>query len=271
MAKLFGVATNSMINIFMVMCARYGRRNVAVLTNELSRLQDRKYHRRLKRAKLIMVSSVRDLQANLGIINKYTAPLLIFDQPLALQGYSVQMLDTPKDNKLISNFAYESLDYAELIDAIDHSNDKPHRLVRYSKEILPQIISEYTVAGFFDKFNTLMYAITTAATRSTIRNLMVRFVFDKLSVEEFDRQLRQEIQLTSKSRPLYQAVLDYMASDKGKILRQALAEANKMEIETKKTNGQIKRTVRYKEISEKYGVNKFDLKNLILLYRSLSP
>jgi hypothetical protein len=270
MAKLFGVVANSLYYLYLNMRNRYGRRRVIVLTNDLAQVRDRRYRRRVRRAKILLASSVRDLLANLTIINKCTAPLVVFGNPLVLQNYPITLLDGSAQNaSLIGKFNYTGLDYASLIDAIERPSRRRHRLTRLTTDLLPKIIEEYTISGFIDKFNSLLYAITNAHNRLEIRSIMVRLVFDRITIEEFNQQLQHSgVILSSKSRPLHQAMLDYLASDKGVVLRKALTESIRMETELGKTGTNLRRTIKYKELSERFGLDRFDLRNLILMYRA---
>jgi len=273
MAQIFGVTSNSLLNVVGVLRARYGANAVAVLSNDLKKLRDKRYRRRLRRAELLIAPSVRDMLANLARLNKLATPLLVFDNPIALHGYTDKILDQPRDadpKQLLRQFHYTPLDYARLLKAVERRSNRRHRIQRQNIDVLPQIIQEYTVAGFMDKFNSFMYSITTPANRSEVRNLLVRFVFNKISEEQFNHSLNERgIRLTGKAKHYHQAVVEYINSSKGSVLRTALNEAIKLEDQAAKQKPDARRSIPYKNICEKYSVDRFDLRNLILLYRAL--
>jgi hypothetical protein len=269
MNKLFGVCSNSMQNIHYILASRYGRKHVVILSNSIQQRAQPRYKKHLRQAKLYLAGSVADMLANVQELNKHKEPILIFDNIIALQNYNCVLLDA-QSNGILNTFKHQLINYPILFNAVEAKNRQRHQIQRKPLDLLPQIIKDNTVLGFMDKFNSMLYAITIAQNRTMIRNIMVRYVFGKLSVVDFEQQLiKHQVKLTAKSKPLLAAVIEYMQSAKGKILQQALQQAQIMENLAAQKNVTKRRNIKYKELSEQYGVDSFELRNLILLYRAL--
>lgn len=269
--KLFGVCSNSMQNIHQVLTQRYGRKHVAILTNQLAQQKDLQYQKQLKRAKLYLAGGIKDVLANQTLLNKRRAPILVFDNIVLLNNYDCKVLDLDgQPNGILQEFKMQAIDYPTLFNAVEQPTNDRHKIKRKNLDLLPQIIKDNTVLGFMDKFNSMLYSITTASNRTEIRNVMVRYVFNKYNEAQFEQQLISNgVKLSNKSKLLFTAVVDYIQSPLGKTLQQALQYAQQMENLAAKENVTKRRTIRYKEIAEKYGVDSFELRNLILLFRGI--
>jgi hypothetical protein len=103
----------------------------------------------------------------------------------------------------------------------------------------------------------------------TVRDLTVNFIFHDTNEAEYHRQLQNRIKITDKVNAPLKLMLDYLRSPKGKTLRAALKEALIADKAIAATDG-ARRTVKYKAIAAHYGIERFELRNLILLYRGIT-
>jgi len=268
MAKVFGVAANGIQSIFYVLDKRYPRR-VMLLKTSFAKLRSEKYKHKLSRAKVIIASDMSVFRTNLQLFRLVRAPIIIFDNPAVLNcvpGIIILDIKT-NDNIMEYKFSPSLIDYMTLFNAIDSKHKKRHRLGSVKINLLPKIISDNTASGFMDKFNTFLYSVTTSDNRTAIRDLIVNYVFGKMSLTEIMQQFsNNQISLSPKRTALWQIIVDYINSPQGHTLQQALHAALALENAADKT----RRTVPYKQVMNKFDVDKFDLRNLIILYRKMT-
>lgn len=270
--QLYGITSTSMQSVHTLMRQEFGSKRVMVLSQSLQERMTAKYQRRARRARLFLAGSISEMMANMAILNKRRNPIVVFDNAVLLNKFGAKILDMASPTETIIQFQPARVDLSVLRRAVAKRREFPrHNLVRQRVELLPTIIADHTITGCMDKFNTFMYAITTKDNRPQLRPLIVRYVFGKLSVAEFNQQLlNRGIKLTtSKIRPLYDALVNYLESDKGQTLRAALKRALEMETDADKTaaaDGK-RRIIKYKDLSHTFGVDSFELRNLILLWR----
>jgi len=268
MSQIFGVTGTSLFNFYHVVSQRYNRNRVIMLRNILSQPR---YQRRLRRARVIISTSVNELNVNAELLTKCRAPVVVFDNPANLHEHKqIVSLDIPLDKEPLDfKFIVEPINYSLLFDAIQQRELKP--IERHKPDLLAKIINSHTVTGFLNLFNTFLYAATVANNRAPIRDAMVLYVFDHISEAELRAIMQRHIKLNSRSEDALQKMLEYINSTKGVTLRAALTHAKQLEQQAASTHASNRRTVRYKELVHQHGVDRFELRNLMLLYRALPP
>jgi hypothetical protein len=267
-SQIFGVTGTSLLNFHHVVSERYKRSRVVMLRD--IRRQPH-FLRRLRRARLIITTSVNELNIHAELLSKYHAPIVVFDNPANLHEHKqIVPLDIPLDQEPLNfKFVVEPINYSILFDAIQQR--KRDAIVRHKPDLLAKIISSHTVSGFLNLFNTFLYSATVANNRSPIRDAMVLYVFNHITEAELRTQMLRHIKLNPRSEDALQKMLEYINSTKGTTLRAALEHAKQLEQQAASTHASNRRTVRYKELVHQHGVDRFELRNLMLLYRALPP
>ncbi len=247
---------------------KYPKIRIKVVGNNLE--QNVKLFSKKRSVDVYLFANTSALHSNQIAIQNLRSLIVVFDSPILLATIpNLLMLEynaNPDSNKFLPTIA----DYTPLFAAIEQEK-KAKISIKINSEklnVLPDIIKTQTVDGFFDKFNTFLYATTNVNNRTHIKNQLVRFIFGKLSVAELKDNIKV-VGLEATKTKMLDEIIKYMEAEKGKKLQQALQEALKEEQSKKEASTKGRRTIAYKKIAEKYSIDKFDLHNLLLIGRTI--
>lgn len=266
MNKILGFATHSIISVQQNL--QDNGVKLLVITNKNKLFYRTKNFKKLKNSDIILFDSMNTFNSLLPIVNKVKSTVAIFDSPLNLyQLENIELVDVnTQTDPLKYEFNVNTIDYEKLLSKHKFKSNDTNTFKFVKDVALESIIKNYSSSGLMDKFNTYLYQASRPTNRPAVRNILVKYIFGELKSENLLALLGKQSKTAIEHKAMLFKIIEFIESKAGTQLRKALQDAKTKE---NAADNNTRRTIAYKQLADKYNVDKFELRNLILLYRNI--
>lgn len=204
---------------------------------------------------MLFFNSVTEFVSVYPVIKGTKAACFVFDSPLQLKGLS-EIYPCDYDNsKLDYMFRFRPVNYSRLHSRVIRSHESGKLHVSISEfKVIPKVIDRVKNGTFLDKFNSFIYSVTNHKTRGTYQKLIISYLLGNISLQQLQSTKKFR---SRKASSLYSEVIRYLGSRFGNNLKSAMMAAA----------ASTGPAVPYAKLCKKYGVDKYELKYLVLLWR----